>query len=448
MNRETKRRKQIAHLQKIQAKPDYKAYPFILFLMIVLVHLLDTYVTDVCTKVQSLYVNDFFVVGKGMTFESGLQRATIITTVGYVFTVIGPFYKALMDKVGRKPIFVINTAGMALGLLLCFFSPNFIVFALGQLCIVFFAMHDMQMLYIYEVAPAKWRSTLYFTCKFLGVFGTVAIPFMRDRYVQPDGSGWKNVFLLPAILGFAVFLFAAILMRESPIFLETRLKTLTDRKTAAKTEEKQVKTGIFPAIKYIFTHKQLKWLAVSIVCISTSAYAVSMYYESYLSTAYSTEQVTRALYFQTVAMSVLYLIAGLLSDKLGRKTASCIFSFTTLAGFVAFLICVQKGVSPTVAGILLGAYLGSLWDVTDLNALMFGESAPTEIRGSVMGAQVLLYGVGTAISLVLCMVLLSFLSIQTVMLTLGVPGLVLGSVFILTKLKETKGVSLSEIQYQ
>jgi|GEM_PF-4243618 len=113
-------------------KPAPKWYPFALVALIVLVHLLDTYATDVATKVQSLYVNEFFVRGQGLSFEAGLQRATLISTMGYAFAIVGPFYKALMDKIGRRPIFIINTAGMALGMLLCWYAPNFYLFAAGQ----------------------------------------------------------------------------------------------------------------------------------------------------------------------------------------------------------------------------------------------------------------------------------------------------------------------------
>lgn len=447
MQNNIKTQKQITKLEKEKNKPNYKAYPIILIIMIALVHLLDTYATDICTKVQSLYVNDFFVIGKGMTFESGLQKATIITTIGYVFTVIGPFYKALMDKIGRKPLFIINTAGMAFGMLLCWFSPNFIVFAIGQLCIVFFTMHDMQMLYIYEVAPSKWRSTLYFACKFLGVFGTIAIPLMRDKFVQADGSGWRNVFIIPAVIGFIIFLMSAMLLKESPIFIENRLNNLKNIETETENT-KEIKTGIFPAIKYIFAHKQLKWLAICIIAICTSMYAISMYYESYMSTVLTTQEVTKALYFQPIAMSVVYLLAGLISDKFGRKPASCIFSVAAIIGFIAFFVLTERNAPPTAVGIMLGIYLGSFWNVTDLNGMMFSESSPTELRGSIMGTQALLLGVGTAVSLVLCMVLLSFIPLKTVMLIVGIPGLAVGSFLTITKLKETKGTDLSSVKYE
>jgi len=235
-------------------KPAPKWYPFALIGLIVLVHLLDTYATDVVTKVQSLYVNEFFVRGQGLSFETGLQRATLISTMGYAFALIGPFYKALMDKIGRRPIFIINTAGMALGMLLCWYAPNFYLFAAGQLMIVFFTMHDMQMIYVYEASPAKWRSTLYFACKFLGVFGTLAIPLLRDAFVQANGTGWRNLFWLPALVGGAIFLLALLFMRESDVFIQSRLEP-------KKPEEKDKKSGIVPALKYIFSHRQLKWLS-------------------------------------------------------------------------------------------------------------------------------------------------------------------------------------------
>ena len=443
-------RMQLKTLEKQLSRPAYKLYPVILIVIIILVHLLDTYATDVCTKVQSLYIKEFFVLDRGLSFESGLQQATIISTIGYIFVVIGPFYKALMDKVGRKPIFVINTAGMALGMLVCFVSPNFYVFAVGQIMITFFTMHDMQMMYVYEVAPAKWRSTLYFTCKFIGIFGTLAIPLLRDKYVQANGSGWRYVFVVPALIGLVIFVMSAFLMRESDIFAKNRLEYLhtpPEQRKADKKAKKDKKSGIVPGLKYIFKHYQLRWLAITLAITCTSLYAITMYYESYLSTAISTEKVTKVLYYQPFAMSVMYLLSGFLSDLIGRKKTICIFSATTICGFLAFIISTKKGLSPAAIGIFLGLYLGSFWNVTDLNGLMFAESAPTELRGSIMGCQTLILGLGTAASLLICTILLSFAKLGTIMFVVGVPGLAIGAILTVLKIRETKGTNLEDIKY-
>lgn len=446
-----KEEKQLRKLRAAAAKPAGRWYPIILVIMIALVHLLDTYASDVVSKIQSFYVNDFFVAGKGISFESGLQKATLISSVGYLFLIIGPFYKSLMDKVGRRPIFIINTAGMALGMLLCYFSPNFIVFAVGQMCIAFFTMHDMQMIYIYEVAPNKWRSTLYFICKFIGVFGTLAIPLLRDRFIAEDGTGWRKVFLIPAAVGLVIFVLSAIFMRESDIYVESKIKELetpAEIRAQQKAENNEHKTGIFPAIKYIFKNKQLRWLTISLIVICTSTFAVTGYYESFLSTVYSVKEVNAALYLQPFAMAVMYLISGFLSDLIGRKKASVVFAFTAVAGFAAFMLASSSGVSPYISGALLGCYLGSFWNVTDLNGMMYAESCPTKIRGSVMGVQAIMLGVGMAVSLIACTVLLSFAQLGTVLLAVGVPGLVIGTVILIAKVKETKGADLSKIEFE
>lgn len=512
MRKKTKQ-EQLLALERQLNRPVPKVYPYVLVVLIVLVHLLDSYASDVVAKIQSLYVNEFFVVGRGLTFEAGLQSATLISTLAYVFVMVAPFYKSLMDKIGRRPFFVFNTLGMGLGMLCCFFSPNFYVFAAGQVLISFFVMHDMQMIYIYEVAPAKWRSTLYFLCKFIGIFGTMAIPLFRDLYVAEDGTGWRQVFLIPVFACAAIFLISALLMRESDVFLKNRVQALraesapneegaaaeketvkeemqelenagvipaTDAAVVAEAVEEAAadvleiateselaqeiaeveggespilqkqtahKTGIVPALKYVFSHNALKWLAITLIVTCTAYYAITMYFESFMSTTMSTTTVTNALFYQPIATGVVYLFTGFISDGLGRKKAIVIFSALCVVAFALFLAGVVKGFPPVVVGLSLGVYLGSFWNVTDINGLMFAESAPTELRGSIMGVQALLLAVGTAISLVCCMVLLTFLPLAAVMLIVGLPGLVAGAVLTMLKLKETKGADLSKIEY-
>lgn len=447
LQRENRQRER---LMKAAEKKPYKLYPAFLLIMIILVHTLDAYASDVISKIQSLYITEFFVIDKGLTIEEGLQQATIITFIGYGLLAVGPFYKSLMDKIGRRPIFIINTCGMAVGMLICYFSVNFYMFAAGQILISFFVMHDTQMVYVYEVAPAKWRSTLYFACKFLSVFGTLAIPLLRDVYVQEDGSGWRNVFLIPAIVGFVLFIFSAFIMRESGVFLKNRIEYLSKPEAEREKDKRnnERKSGIFPAFKYIFKNNQLKWLAISIAIFCTSMMGLTSYFETLMSTVYVTEQVTSALYFQPFAMAVMYLISGVLSDRIGRKKTIASFSALTLLGFAAFIVCVFMAAPPAVTGIMLGIYLGCFWNTTDLNGLMFAESCPTGLRGSVMGVQAIIMAAGMVFSMVLCTVLLSFFPIIYVCVIVAAPGLIAGSVLTMLKVKETKGADLDKIEYE
>lgn len=411
-------------------------------------------------------MTEFFVLGKGMTMADANSRAELITFAAYGLMAVGPFYKSLMDKIGRKPIFIINTGGMALGMLLCFFSPNFAVFALGQLVIGFFTMHDMQMIYVYEVAPAKWRSTIYFAFKVVGVLSTLFIPLLRDIYVTDAGTGWRNVFIIPAIVGFAIFLMSVFVMRESDVFLKSRISYLqtSEADRLKDKQENKRKSGIFPALKYIFKNGQLKWLAITII-VTCTATVITMQFDPFISqsftkifqaqgldeaavTAAVTKMNTDVIYYQPFSSAVVYALCALISDKIGRKKSIVVFSTLTFVGFVCFALFVSRGMSAAAVGIALGVYIGSFWNVTDLNGLMFAESAPTELRGSIMGAQGIFLGLGMGFSIVLNIVLMPLVGIVNAMLILGVPGLAAGAALAMIKLKETKGADLEKIEYE
>ncbi|MBR2893961.1 MAG: MFS transporter, partial [Clostridia bacterium] len=184
--------KQLSKLQRITAKGNYAGYFFVLLFLIALVNIIDEVTSNLSVSVQSSFVTEFFVnrpfLGKMYSFEEGLALHTSVSVISYVFGVITPFYKALADKWGRKPLFAISTFGMALGLFIIYFSPNYLVFLLGYGIIGFFYGHDIQIIYILEEAPDKTRGTIYSVLKSLGIFGVVCIPMLRDALMGNDAS--------------------------------------------------------------------------------------------------------------------------------------------------------------------------------------------------------------------------------------------------------------------
>ena len=129
--------KQLARLQKTSAKGNYAGYFFVLLVLIALVNIIDEVTSNLSVSVQSSFVTEFFVnrpfLGKVYNFEEGLALHTTVSVISYVFGIITPFYKALADKWGRKPLFAISTFGMALGLFIIYFSPNYLVFLLSEI---------------------------------------------------------------------------------------------------------------------------------------------------------------------------------------------------------------------------------------------------------------------------------------------------------------------------
>ncbi len=79
----------------------------------------------------------------------------------------------------------------------------------------------------------------------------------------------------------------------------------------------------------------------------------------------STNAISVALIFSPITMGVVRLIAGFLSDKLGRKQTTVICSVATIVGLIGFIASVRMGLSPILVGIFAGMDTGCYWAVGD-----------------------------------------------------------------------------------
>ncbi len=198
--------KQLAKLSKKNQKGYYKGYFAVILFLIAFVNIIDEVSSGLPSYVQSSIVTDFLVnntfLGKSYEFSDGLALHTTIGALTYGFGLVTPFYKALADKIGRKPLFAFSTFGMSIGMLITFLSQNYITFLVGYSFMAFFMGHDIQIIYILEEAPSKHRARIYSILKALGILGTVAIPALRDLLMNNDPTKWRLVFLVPSLVGF------------------------------------------------------------------------------------------------------------------------------------------------------------------------------------------------------------------------------------------------------
>ena len=101
-------KKELARLKKMQSRSSGSKYFFILLLLIAIVNILDEVTSNLTVTVQSSFVTEFFVnnpfMGKYYTYEDGLAFHSGIGVFTYVLGIFTPFYKALADKLGRKPL--------------------------------------------------------------------------------------------------------------------------------------------------------------------------------------------------------------------------------------------------------------------------------------------------------------------------------------------------------
>lgn len=284
-----KEQKELAKWKKVMTKPEPKGYLLILAIVVTLIHIVDETITQVGGTIQSNVINEFFVEGMGLTYQEGLSKLSFLSIFSLLVTLLAPIYKTLADRIGRKPLLFMNVLGFAVGMIICFLSYDYITYIIGMCIVSFFTSHDMQVTYILESAPDDKRASFYGVTKGIGTIGCVMLPILRTIFMGDDGTKWRMIFIVPAILGIAISIIVLFVARETTPFLEKRitlLETPIEQRRANKEKEKKEKVGIMVGLKYIFKNKQLRMLLIASLIAQLPTMALSSYYQSimYLST--------------------------------------------------------------------------------------------------------------------------------------------------------------------
>ena len=454
--------RELEKLTVLKKKGRSTGYFWILFVIIILVNMLDEVSSSTGNTVTTNMIEDFFVrnpfFGKFYTLEEGIAVNSLLGIATGIIAFLAPFYKVLGDRIGRKPLFVISTFGMAFGMVLVYISRNYWVYLLGATFISFFLGHDMQILFVLEEAPSDKRTTLYSIAKSLGIFGTMAIPVLRNFLMGNDGTKWRNIYGIPGFLGLLFVVLVILFVKETSVFIERRsaylsvpraqrLEQARLEKEAAKEKKSSRKAGIIPAIRYIFSHRQLRSLMIAQIVFCTAMIAISSYYQPIMNDAgMSTEQITQALVAYPIVFGILTMSSGFISDKLGRKKTITGFSAVALLSYIAFLVSAYTGAAPILVGVFYALYIGAYWIGKDYIEIMMTENTPTDIRASVMAAANFVYMGGTAIGYFVILIGIQFLPLWLPCLITIVPGLTVATFLVATRVKETKGIDYATIE--
>ena len=446
--------KELERREKQMSKKHPKGYLWYLLVVLTIVYIVDEITSAMGSAMQSEVVTDFFVRGMGMEFNTGLASFTAMSIPIYCTMIFMPFYKALADRYGRKLFLVINTICMGVGLGICMSARGPLVYIAGLLVINFVIYNDTQVIYVMECAPEQHRAKLTSLTKAIALLGVTLIPILRNAFMGNDGSQWRKVFLIPAVVGLAVGIAAIFLMDETPVFLTKRVEYLkmSDEERAAKaaSEKKaadESNGGVIKALKFIFRHRQIRAVAICAM-IFMGATGVTSYYESIMKTGgMSTEQVTQAMFFIPFCNALMTAIGGFMTDGLGRKKSATILSVIAFAGLGAFVLSANFGMSPALVGISYGFFIGGLWSVADMLTLIIsGESSPTHLRASVLATMSMMGGIGSAVSGISITVGMLFVdSIGLLSLCICAPFMLLAIILLLTQVHETRGIDLSTV---
>ena len=458
-----KKEKEIRKWEKQQARPKGKTYFWYLVLIIALIYAVDEIASQIGTLMKTEIANDLF------RSESSVTILNLLQVVAIPFQIIGLLYRPLADRYGRKLLLIINTFGMGIAMFVIFLSQNVIMYAIGACMILFFVPHDMHVVFIMESAPAKKRAITYSVIKFFANMAVMLVPILR-RLLMHSASEWRNVFLIPAIVGIVVSLIALLFARETDAFIESRLRYLRMTEEELKAEEEAKKKeqnaqgGLVAALKFGMKHKQLRWVFIcfalaGIGCIGSLDYQTILTYcyaesihggitDEFLNLV-SVNEVTQALILFPIGSAIAQVIMGFVSDLKGRKTAAITVASVCLVSFVSFTLGAKYNLlNPSIIGFLCGAFVGSYYSTNDVLIMMASESAPTNLRSSTSSAQTVVGFAGYALAYTFYVpitMIAGNASIPAVAFGLLVPSFIITLIALIKNTHETKGVDLDAV---
>ena len=458
-----KKEKEIKKWEKQQARPKGKTYFWYLVLIIALIYAVDEIASQIGTLMKTEIANDLFQSDSSVTILNLLQ------VVAIPFQIIGLLYRPLADRYGRKLLLIVNTFGMGIAMFVIFLSQNVFMYAIGACMILFFVPHDMHVVFIMESSPAKKRAITYSVIKFFANMAVMLVPILR-RLLMHSASEWRNVFLIPAIVGIIVSVIALLFARETDAFIDSRLRYLRMTEEELKAEEEAKKKeqnaqgGLVAALKFGMKHKQLRWVFIcfalaGIGCIGSLDYQTIMTYcyaesihggitDEFLNLV-SINQVTQALILFPIGSAIAQLIMGFISDLKGRKAAAITVAAVCLASFVGFVLGAKFNLlNPSIVGFLCGAFVGSYYSTNDVLIMMASESAPTNLRSSASSAQTVVGFAGYALAYTVYVpvtMMLGNQSITTVAFCLLVPSFIITLIALIKNTHDTKGVDLDKV---
>lgn len=474
LKRKQKEAKEIAKLEREKAKPRFAGYWFYFVFIISIVYLVDEVTTN-SGKFMGTIVADYF-------FENGQAQGNTIKTICefgiMLFSGLAMVLRPLADRFGRKLFMVIYTIGMGLGLIIIGISHSLPGYVCGAVFIQFCIPHDIHAIYIQECAPDKKRGTYFSVCKGIATLGLVLIPIFRDLFkVNELGhpEAWRNIYFLIAVIALIIAIVAALLMRESDAYIDTRLAQLrlTDEERRLKKEQEgrdKERYGLIEGIKHIFRNKQLLWLGIAFGFVFIS-YQLTCNYDVILKfgwaqktipnfdplmfvqdealSAAGNARINQMLYLYPVGCALVEFLPGVLADKIGRKKATSFFAIGSIITYILFYVGSVNAWNPYMLGFFIGAACGCVWSYGDLLLLMTSESVETNLRVSVNTAIYIFsgsfYGVGMGLFALFTLSGNDAL-IAPVTLAMAIVGLSVGTFFLFSKVKDTKDVDISTVK--
>ena len=362
--------KELARLEKDAEFHNHKYYFAILIVVLTIVYIVDELASNVRGAVDSFTICDLFNTTFGSPeYDKASGTLGLVTTGCYLIYLVSPFYKSLADKYGRRIFLIINTLGMGVGMLVAIISHNIALYLVGVVIMTFFTPNDMQVIYIMECAPKQHRAKLCSITKGIALISVSLLGLFVKMFVNRENPGtWRNVFIIPIILAFVIGIAAIFLVRETPTYTQKRIQYLKsseeERSAAAEAEktqqeeEKKNSISVFGAFKYIFGHKQTRYIAIVAILMAIST-GYTGKYQNMIEVGVARNAITAdgaetILMFYPLINGIFTLLGGFLTDYLGRKKSALILGLWAAVGLGVFAYGCMANLNPYITGFAYG----------------------------------------------------------------------------------------------
>ena len=463
MNSKSRDQREIARLEKAQKFHRAKNYFIILIIVLTIVYIVDELASNIRGTVASFTICDLFNTTFGTPeYDKASGTLDLVTTACYLIYLVSPFYKALADKYGRRLFLIINTLGMGVGMLVSIISHNIALYLVGVVLMTFFTPNDVQVIYLMECAPKQHRAKLCSITKGIALISVSLLGLFVKLFVDRNDPGtWRNVYIIPIILAFAVGIAAIFLVKETPVFTKKRLEYLKaseeERKAlsaADKAEaEKEQSVSVPAAFKFIFKNRQTRYIAIVAVLMAIAT-GYTGKFQNMIEVGVARGAITTSgsetiLMFYPLINGVFTLIGGFLTDALGRKKSALILGLWAALGLGVFAWGCSTELNPYITGFAYGFSIAGLWSISDMIYFVItSESTPTQIRASVVGSMQLLGMVGTGLNMVyngVVTLIAGSMNLPFVLTVSYLPLMAISLLIMMWKVKETKDVDLNNV---
>jgi len=416
-----------------------------------------------------LFGFDFAVITGGLPFlaeqfnldASGEGATTASLAIGCV---IGCFFAGnISDKYGRKPGLLIAAFIFAISSLFMGIAPNLYAFIGGR----FFAGVGVGMasmlspMYIAEVSPPKLRGRMVSLNQLTIVLGIVITHLVNYGLKDTGPQAWRWMFgsgVIPSTL----FLLGVFTLPESPRWLtkeskhdkalgilkkiggeDFALQTLSNIKESIKGELKVSFREVFgkTVLPVVIIGVGLavfqQWCGINVVFNYTAKIFESI-------GADRSEQLIQAVYIGLVNL-VFTLVAMALVDKLGRKPLMMIGAGGLAVLYVIIGHVLKNTTGGTLSPFVLAAIATYALSLAPVTWVLISEIFPNRIRGRATSIAVIALWLAYSVLVYTFPVIAEALGEYVPFLVYAIIC-ILGFMFILLRLPETKGKSLEEVE--